>query len=440
MEIKLKNKILSSIKPTTIEQTEMQNSVETFIKKLKRSAKKLDLKISFFIGGSFGKNTYLKGKSDVDIFARFDPKYQDNLLSKYLEQVLLGAKLNYKKQKGSRDYFSIAMNTKPYKIIFEVVPNKYIENSSDLLNSTDVSPMHVDFLKEKLKDNSHLTDEIRLAKQFFKSKGLYGAESYIHGFSGHSIDILITHYKSLENLIVAAKTWDEQTFIDINKTYLNINEALDSIEKDKHSNLILVDPILKERNAARALSNEKYSEFILVANKIKTLSEKDFEVVVHDFKDIMIEVQSFAKENNLKSLIYKFRFDTKNDSEDIVGSKLLKLSKKINKYFEDLEFRVFLTDFHIHINDGEALFIYLFEKIDLPNIKKIIGPKVYMQTAVENFLKTRDYYFIEDSRVCIYEKRITHKIEDISRFDLSDFHKILNKNISFIKNFRRILK
>ena len=92
-----------------------------------------------------------------------------------------------------------------------------------------------------------------MAKQFFKSKSLYGAESYINGFSGHVLDILISNYSSLQNLILQAKTWQEVTFIDINSQYRDFEQASETLNSDKLSNLIVIDPIIKERNAAKAL-------------------------------------------------------------------------------------------------------------------------------------------------------------------------------------------
>lgn len=418
----------------------MEKSVKKFISSLKRAAKRLNIKCSFIVGGSFGKGTYLKGKSDVDIFVSFDLDYDDSLLSLDLEKILIEAKIKYKKQKGSRDYFMVFYSKNRQKIIFELVPNKKIKDISQIINSTDASFMHVDFLKEQISKNPNLTDEIRLAKQFFKSHQLYGAESYINGFSGHCIDILISYYKTLENLLIAAKEWDEQTFIDISDFYKNAQDAILSLEKDKISNLILVDPIIKNRNAARALSSVKYGEFLLIANRFEKFKKEDFIINQINIKSISDEIKEFAKLNNLKLLTYNLKFRTKNDSEDIVGSKLLKLSKKLEKMFLDYDFKIFLSEFFINIKSGEVLFVYFFEKVNLPNIKKVFGPKVYMTDSIDNFLKGRTDYFIEDLRVCVYDKRVLNNLKEISNLKISDMEKILGKDISFVKSLKRFLK
>ncbi len=434
----IERRVIERIAPSKQEHEDYERIVLKFKRKLKRASNKLDLKCDFFIGGSFGKNTYLKDNFDVDIFCRFDLSYDDDKLSKYLEAILSKANLKYKIQKGSRDYFTVSFGPRGKKILFEVIPNRKIKNLDDMLNSTDVSPLHVEFIKSKVIENPVLPNQIRLAKQFFKAKGLYGAESYINGFSGHSIDLLIAYFGTLENLIKSAKTWEERTFIDICSFYNDSDEAFKSIGDDKVSNLVLIDPIIKNRNASRALNNEKYCEFLLIANNFERFEEKDFIVLKPNAEEIISDVKQFSKENNLNFLIYRFKIAVKNESEDIVGSKMLKLFHKTMDFYESYDFEIFREDFFIDISKGVCLFIFLFEKKSLPLIKKIVGPKAYMKEAVIAFLKGRDRYFIEESRVCVYEKRVVEKISNISNISVEDFQRMLNKDISFVKSVRII--
>ena len=66
-----------------------------------------------------------------------------------------------------------------------------IKKGSDALNVTDFSPLHVDWVNKNVK---RLRDDIRLAKRFCKVNKLYGAESYIRGFSGYALELLISYY------------------------------------------------------------------------------------------------------------------------------------------------------------------------------------------------------------------------------------------------------
>ena len=278
MELELKNKILSEIKFSDKDHKIRVEIANNFIQKLQKTADENKIKVEFFIGGSFGKNTYLKDSSDIDTFARFDKNYDDEKISEMLKEILEKTNIEFKKQKGSRDYYSVEFVEKNQNFLFEFVPNRKISSPESFVNTTDISPFHVEYLHKKGKENPEIYDEIRLAKRFFKSKKLYGAESYIGGFAGHVIDILIMHYKSLENLIKSAKDWKETTFIDINSAYKDEKDAIKKMDSAKISKLILVDSILLDRNAARALSDENYYKFLDVVNSINELSENDFKI------------------------------------------------------------------------------------------------------------------------------------------------------------------
>jgi tRNA nucleotidyltransferase (CCA-adding enzyme) len=437
MNISLRSSILSVVKPTEAEHIEFTKVANKLVRKIKKVAKSLNIICSPYIGGSFGKGTYLKGSSDVDVFMRFDKSYNDSDLSKFLEKILIDSKIKYKKQKGSRDYFSGNYGPKDYKIEFELVPNRFVTKKSEAVNSTDLSPLHVEFLRLKEKDNDELTNEIRLAKQFFKAHRLYGAESYIGGFSGHVIDILIMIYGSLDNLIENGKSWESVKFIDINKVYKNFDDAALKLGDDKNSSLVIIDPIIPNRNASRALSEENYARFLLVCNRMSSLEESDFTIVKRDFTEIMENHKIFCKNNNLKSVMYKISFSVKGESEDIVGSKLKKLHGKLFKYFSSLDFNIFCDEFFIDIKGGVCLFCFDFEKTVLPNVKVLKGPKTFMTSAIVSFLKGREsQYFIKEDRICIYDVRRVTDLKQVINFDKEELQKMLSKNIDFVKGVR----
>jgi tRNA nucleotidyltransferase (CCA-adding enzyme) len=440
MELKLnkniENKVLDLVKPNESDLELFDQGVMKIKRKILKSARNLDIKCDVFIGGSYGKGTFLKNASDVDFFIRFDLSYDDDLLSEYLQSILNDCGLDYKKQKGSRDYFSGVYSPRKYKIKFEIIPVFKIKTIDEAKNSTDLSCKHVKFVLDNISSNLDLVKEIRITKQFFKSKRLYGAESYINGFSGHVIDILVIYYKSFTNLISSAKSWDHSTIIDINNIYSGKEDLESSIGYDKLSNLIVIDPIVNNRNASRALSEENYNRFLFEVNTIEEFKFEDFVIEKVDFDMVLENSKQFAKENNLERVSYRISFDIKNESEDIVGSKLKKIYGKIIRYFESFDFKVFHSEFLIDCSNGDCLFIFLFEKVNLPKVKKILGPKVTMTLSIEKFLEKRDYHFIEGERVCSYEKRSITKISEIYRLEIKELEDMINKDISFVKKLK----
>lgn len=53
-------------------------------------------------------------------------------------------------------------------------------------------------------------DEIKIAKAFCHATGCYGAESYIKGFSGYALELLIYHYKSFQSFVKAMTKVNEK--------------------------------------------------------------------------------------------------------------------------------------------------------------------------------------------------------------------------------------
>ncbi|MBI2040915.1 MAG: nucleotidyltransferase domain-containing protein [DPANN group archaeon] len=172
---------------------EIENKVNSALKKSKITAR-------CSVGGSVAKGTWLPGVSDIDFFILFDyEKYkgEHQFLSDVAEKVLRSIFKGVQRLHGSRDYFNV--NYKKY--ILEFVPVLEISELSDALNLTDYSPLHVYWVRDRVKANRKLQSEVRLAKQFFKANGVYGAESYISGFSGHVTEILTIYYGGFLRLL-----------------------------------------------------------------------------------------------------------------------------------------------------------------------------------------------------------------------------------------------
>ena len=180
----IKQEVLKKIKPTPSEENEVEKKVKKFLDKL--NSKLIEAKA--IIGGSFAKETWLRGNHDVDIFVLFD---DDKDCSDILERILTKCFGKVTRVHGSRDYFNITK----YDLNFEIVPVFKIDKCKEARNITDVSPLHVKWVRSRLTEE--LADDIRIAKQFFKAQGIYGAETYIKGFSGYVVEILTIDRKSV---------------------------------------------------------------------------------------------------------------------------------------------------------------------------------------------------------------------------------------------------
>ncbi|HDM43628.1 MAG TPA: hypothetical protein ENG02_00340, partial [Candidatus Woesearchaeota archaeon] len=210
-------------KPTRDEERLVKEKTFWFIDRLNKSCKGLDVKI--VAGGSFAKGTWLRGARDIDIYVCFDyPKYREKSdnLSDLLEKCVKRAFRNYERLHGSRDYFRV----KHDDLVFEVIPILAIRNVDEAVNITDVSLFHVRWVKSRIKRDKKLADQIRLVKLFCKANGVYGAESYIRGFSGYACEILTIQSGSFLDLLRNAKNWlgKKKILLDPARHYKNKNE------------------------------------------------------------------------------------------------------------------------------------------------------------------------------------------------------------------------
>ena len=205
--------VSKKITPTQKEKLALDKNLLEFEKKLRTGLKKYKAKL--FIGGSLAKQTLIKRdtKYDIDIFILFPySKYKNKNkeLSKLLEKILKTIKLKFIRLKGSRDYFKT--NFKGLNL--ELIPILEIKKASQALNITDISPLHVTYILKQIKKKRKIASEIRLAKAFCHAADCYGAESYIRGFSGYALEILVSYYGSFSKFIKKAAKWKIPTKIE----------------------------------------------------------------------------------------------------------------------------------------------------------------------------------------------------------------------------------
>lgn len=383
--------ILDKINPTKKEREEVNKVIERFLKKIKPRLKECRL----LIGGSMGKDSWLAGDHDVDIFVKFPKNYYKKDISKILQDNLKGIK--FQVIHGSREYIRI----KQGNYLFEIIPVIDIKRHEEAANITDVSQLHVKWVKANNKDHS----QIRLAKAFLKANNLYGAESYIKGFSGYVIELLTIYYNGFINLIKSATNWKDQVIIDIEKFYKNKEEIIKNLNKDKLSSLILIDPVQPDRNVAASLSKEKFDQF---RGLCKRYLEKPHEEY---FIEKNIDLNELKKKSKNDELII-LEIEALNGKNDVVGSKLLKLFNYVKDKIIKEGWKVKESSWFWKKN---ALFYYIVEKKRLS--KEIIhyGPPKKLAENVNQFRKKWRNHKISQDNYRVYVK-LKRKYTDIRSF------------------------
>jgi tRNA nucleotidyltransferase (CCA-adding enzyme) len=391
---------INRVLPSKAELKNLNDKTRAVLKQLQANISKFKIYATIFIGGSFAKGTIIhKNKYDVDIFIRFDDKYDESEFPKLMSKII---PKNAIKIHGSRDYFVIKDETS--NIELEIIPTLKIKKPEDAKNITDLSYFHVNYVKNKINKSKKLADEIRLAKAFIHCSGCYGAESYIQGFSGYAVELLVIAYGGFVKFIEAIAKQDinkTKIILDPDKKFKNKSDILKQMNESKLlSPIILIDPTYKQRNALAALSMKTFLEFQDYSKRFlknpnpNFFREKDKEKIF---------------ESGHRSNLTRLSFSTDRQSGDIAGTKLKKFSNfllgELARYFniKDSEFV-----YDEKLNMGRFL-------LALENKKEIVfnGPPVAMKEALVKFKKEHKNIKVIKGKAYAYEKSV-------------DFNKFLN--------------
>jgi tRNA nucleotidyltransferase (CCA-adding enzyme) len=365
---KITREVLKNIEPPKEDLKFINDSVKKFVGDFGKVIKKNKVDAEVFVGGSIAKKTVIKkGLYDADVFIRFDKKYNDEEKSVLMKKFLKNFD-NVSEVHGSRDYFRVKMG--PYFFI-EIIPVRKVGKPEEADNITDLSYSHVKYINRKVK--REVLDEIKLAKAFCHAKKCYGAESYIKGFSGYGLELLIYHYGSFVKFLKAmVKHKEGKIIIDLEKDFKNKREILLNLNGSKlFSPIVLIDPTFKQRNVLAALSEETFEKFKKdCVEFLKKPSVEAFEMEKIDFEEMR---------EDAKGDFVLLKIKTEKQMGDVAGSKLLKFYKsfsgEMSRYFDikksefEYEGDAFAKCGFVARSRGEIIFDGPFVK-DKGNVKK----------------------------------------------------------------------
>ena len=393
------------VNPQRHEELAVQEAAQEIERKINSQFKKNKISARVIPGGSVAKGTWLPGLSDMDLFLAFDSEnYGDKSaqLSDFAGRVLKKVFRNIERLHGSRDYF--AVNYRNFYV--EFVPVLEIKRAGEAKNITDFSPLHVNWVRKKVLKNKKLQNEIRLAKQFFKAAGVYGAESYISGFSGHAIEILTIFCGGFVSLLRAAIKWDEKSIIDVEKKFKSKKNVFETLNKSKlQSPIILIDPVEPERNALAALNEENFLKLKGAAKKFLARPN------INCFKEKKFSIGDLIKEKGRRKLII---VEAKPDTGkvDVIGCRLLDKFKKIKSEMKKNDFEILESGWHWPEHSVATFWFYFADK-DLEKTKIHFGPPASMKDAAAAFRKKWKKVFVRNGTLAVKLNRKYVKPEQL---------------------------
>ncbi len=358
------DEVLERIRPDENETTK----INKIYNNLKNEITKQNL--DSLIVGSIAKGTNLKG-ADIDLFIRFD---EDTDLKseglKVAREILTDGKELYAQHPYLRGEIE--------GIGIDLVPCYAIKDSSKSISAVDRTPFHTKWVTENIAGKE---DEVRLAKQFLKGAGAYGANAAIGGFSGYLVEILIIKYENFENLVRKISFWKPPIVIE------DVKNAPKAV-------MMIKDPVDERRNVSAGVTLKGLGTAILAAKGFLNNPTLDF----------------FFPKNKIrksKGVVTTVTLPHPGGNEETVLPWLQRQGRKINKAIADFE------PIAWNANLGNNCFL-VFETatVELPDIVSHKGPPPWEDGALD-FLKKYPDATLSSKRLEIGRPPRHSKIDEV---------------------------
>jgi len=217
------------------------------------------------VAGSAARGTFLMDRLDIDLFLLFPPDFPRERLRE--EGLALGRAVLTDPETRYAEHPYLRGRFEGFQV--DAVPGFAIDDPSHPISAVDRTPFHQAYLMAR--ETPELVREVRLAKQFFRSVGVYGSEAKTEGFSGYLIELLLVRFGSLRDLLHAARRWTIPVRL--------MEPGSEPPRLPEHVALILADPVDPNRNVASALSRRNLGLLVLAAGAyLDRPSESWFEV------------------------------------------------------------------------------------------------------------------------------------------------------------------
>ena len=216
---------------------------------------------------------------------------------------------------------------------------------------------------------------------------------------------------------------DKKTIIDTEKYFKNKMDVMFNLNQSKiQGPLIIIDPILKTRNAASALSFEKFKLFKDKAKDyLKNPSENFFIEVIIGKTQLKSKYKKNLSIVNLEAQVGK---------RDVIGSKILKAFKYMKSGLKKVGFDITESGWSWN-KSKKVLYWFVTKSNKLPETRIIEGPPLDKTKGCEDFKNKYDNTYVEDERLFTKEKIKSRLLEEnIKTISNNDY---FNNKIKLIK-------
>jgi tRNA nucleotidyltransferase (CCA-adding enzyme) len=360
--------VIRRVKPSVKDADHLRGIAKDIIARLDAGAAAMGLDVYAIHVGSTARDTWLKGRKDIDIFLMFPPDTPREKLE--LSGLALARSLSGDCEERYAEHPYIKATYEGYSI--DLVPCFRVPDPAHIQSAVDRSPFHNTYVLAHI---NGLTDEARLLKQFMHGVGVYGSELKTTGFSGYLCELLIIRYGSFLETVRAGANLYQSAVIDI-------EGRMDKTVKHPEP-LIVVDPVDPRRNVAAALSEQKLYELVDACRRF--LPAPSIEFFFPPDNEPLDEAELLAEMSRRSTLLVAVAFRSPDVVEDTLFPQLRKAAESVAGLVDRHEFKVFERD--VWAEAGWSALVLELLVWKLPDVERHLGPPLEQREHAAKFLE-----------------------------------------------------
>jgi tRNA nucleotidyltransferase (CCA-adding enzyme) len=361
------------VNPSASEEKKLEQLVTKITARLEASLERdtENPKPQVVLGGSYARETWLRGSHDVDFFLLYPAEFPREKLETVAIQDASSALEGYPINKRYAEHPYVESFVEDVRI--NIVPC-YAVAPGEWQSAADRSPYHTKYIQSKLDERLRL--EARLFKKFVKASGVYGAEVKIQGFSGYVCEVLTIKFGSFTQTLQALSKLNPGEVISIEDYDRDLAASF-------KSPVVILDPVDTTRNLGGAISGRNLGILVLACRRFLSKPRILFFLPKRPEKPsgkfIRSKLPLFSR-----LLIVQFRIDSR--SPDILWGELRKSSASVSDKLSGYGYQALR---HSAASDEKenAAFLFLLSNVKLEGLSVRQGPDYFRAEEVEKYFE-----------------------------------------------------
>ncbi|RLE74445.1 MAG: CCA tRNA nucleotidyltransferase [Thermoprotei archaeon] len=323
------------VTPSADEERRLRAVAAEVLRALSDCARGHGLSVEVEVEGSVAKGTWLPGDRDIDVFLLFDRRTSLEELRywglRLAREAARALGCGFEERYAEHPY--LRLSYKGYEV--DVVPSYRVESGDEVVTAVDRTRLHTRYVLSKA--DERLKVEVRLLKRFMKAVGVYGAEVKVGGFSGYLCELLVIHYGSFLGVLRAARGWRPwRVVVDPGGHYSEAERG--KLRRAFKSPLVVIDPVDRTRNAAAAVTLQRFSEFVAASRAF--LERPSLKFFIEEEVEPMSRGELEAELEERGTGLIALRFDVGELSPDVLWGQVHRTVRNVLNFLKQYKFEV----------------------------------------------------------------------------------------------------